>query len=287
MKLLFVTLFLTTPLFYLSCNSNSGEKYTSDSLNDSTSISGFMGDSVKLVKTASINFKVKDVDKSTRMISNLAQKFGGMIYNQSYEAPEDGRNELKISADSIMLVTNYTPRADITVRVPSENLEEFIYAVADIGYFTGSSYLNIDDKSIAYLENVLKQKNRTEALSTPEYNKERSFTKLQAIGVKDEAIEHQIANRIIDQDVNYTSIHLNLFQNSLIRKEVIANYITSDYQLSFGKRLANALNDGWRFFLTFIIVLTNWWMFILLTIAIIFTYKFLPQKGKLNVHTNS
>lgn len=203
-----------------------------------------------------------------------------MIYNQSYEAIEDGRNELKISTDSIMVVANYTPQADITVRVPSENLEEFMYNAADLGYFTGSSKLDIDDKSIGYLENVLKQKNRAEVLSQPNNNKTKSLTSLQAIGVKDDAIEKQIANRIIDADVNYSAVHLNLSQNSLVRKEIIANYIISDYQLPFGKRLANALSDGWQYFLTFVIVFANWWMFIILTIVILITYKFGQQKRK-------
>ncbi len=276
MKLLLVSLFLTSSLYFLGCNNKSGEWDALTSLSDSTSASGLTGDSVKLVQTAGISFKVKDVEKSTRSISALARKFGGMIYNQSFEAIEDGRTELKISTDSIMAVTNYTPQANITVRVPSENLEEFIYNAADLGYFTASSKLDIDDKSIEYLENVLKQKNRTEVISIPKFSKTKSFTSPQIVGVKDEIINQQIANRTIDADVNYSVVHLNLSQNTLVRKEIIANYITSDYQLSFGQRLANALKDGWQYFLAFVIVLANWWMFILVTIAILIAYRKYP-----------
>ncbi|MEP7231006.1 MAG: DUF4349 domain-containing protein [Ginsengibacter sp.] len=280
MKLLLVAFVLTTSLYFVSCSRNTDEKYLSTSLSDSVSTSGLAGDSVKLVKTAGMTFKVKDVEKSARAISGLARKSGGMIYDQTYEAPEEGRNELKISPDSIMVVTTYMPQADMTVRVPSENLEEFMYNIADLGYFTGSSRLHIDDKSIGYLENVLKQKNRREVLTTHDLNKSKSFTDAQTVAVKDEITNQQIANRIIDADVNYSSVHLNLFQNSLVRKEIIANYVTSDYQLPFGKRLSNALSDGWQYFLGVVIALANLWMFILLTIAIVIGYKFAQQRSK-------
>lgn len=41
------------------------------SLSDSTSASGLTGDSVKLVKTAGISFKVKDVEKSTMEVKRM------------------------------------------------------------------------------------------------------------------------------------------------------------------------------------------------------------------------
>ncbi len=280
MKLLLVTLFLPTLFFFLSCN-KINKKDTGISLNDSTSASGLSGDSVKLVKTAGINFKVKDVEKSARNISSLAREFGGMIYSQSFEAPEDSRNESKISPDSILVITSYTPRADMIVKIPSENLEDFMYEVADLGYFTSSSALNIDDKSIGYLENALKQKNRTETLATRDFIKNKSFTNAQTLAVKDEITDKQTANMIIDANVKYSTVHLNLFQNSVVRTETIANYITSDYQLPFAKRFSFALSDGWQYFLGFVIALANFWMFILLTIATVIFYKFGQRKRKI------
>lgn len=77
MKLLLVTLLLTSSLYFFSCNNKSGEKDALTSLSDSTSASGLTGDSVKLVKTAGINFKVKDVEKSTRTVSGLAGNLEG------------------------------------------------------------------------------------------------------------------------------------------------------------------------------------------------------------------
>lgn len=276
MKFLFINLSLVFCLYFFSCNqSGSNEKFAP--LNDSLSPSGLTGDSVKLVKTAGINFKVKDVEQSARSISTLARKFGGMLFNQSYEAAETGRNELKISADSLMVISTYTPQADITARVPSENLEEFMYDVADLGYFTERNMLNIDDKSINYLENILKQKNRNGVLSP---GRAKSLTGIQTIGEMDEITNRQMADRVIDANANYSLVHITLKQNSLVRKEIIANYVTADYQLPFSKRLLNSLNDGWQYFLSFFIMLANLWVFILVGILAFIFYKFASRNTK-------
>jgi len=269
-------------VFLLSCSGGNNERaYSNTALADTTSVTGLTGDSVKLVKTASLNFKVKDVVQSTRAVSLLAKEFGGLIQNQDLQSVEGNRNELKISSDSLMVITAYTPESDITARIPSANLEEFIYKVADLGYFIASSKINVDDRSLMYLQNVLKQKNRNDVLSQATNKKVKGPTTLQTIEVKDAAIEQQINNRVIDADVKYSTVNLNLFQNAMVRKETVANYVISDYQLPFGVRLINALEDGWSYFITFIIAIAHLWMFGLLTIAIIIAYKYLQHKRKL------
>jgi hypothetical protein len=267
-------------LSFTSCQNNADEKASIATLTDSTSVTGLTGDSVKLVKTAGINFKVKNVEQSTRAVSSLAQKYSGMLTYENMENVEEGHRELKLSADSLMAITITTPRADITARIPSQNLEAFMFEVADLGYYTGSSKLQIDDKSLDYLENALKQKARAEVLSHASPGKPKSHTVLQTIAVRDEAIEQQMANKTIDADVNYSTVNLNLFQNAIVRKEIVANTSLDDYQLPFAKRLGNAFTNGWQFFLSFLIALVNLWMFIILGITVIISYKYWQQKRK-------
>src|SRR5688500_5332473 len=173
-------------LLLLSCKNykDRNEKHTT--LSDSTSFTGLTGDSIKLVKTGNLIVKVKDIQESARAVSGLAQKLGGMIFSQNLEYEETGRKELWNTTDSITVITVSTPQADITVRVPSESLEEFMYNANNLGYFTSSSKMHIDDQSLRYLENQLKHKNRTQTIS--ERKKDKSFTSLQTIAVKDAAI---------------------------------------------------------------------------------------------------
>ena len=280
MKALYFLIIFSCFLLFLSCqNSNSEAGHLA--LGDSTGVAGFKGEEVKLVKTASMHFKVHSIEKSTRAVSTLAQSYGGMVFNQTMEFTETDRNELPLSTDSLMVVSVSMPQADMTLRIPSENLEAFIYGVADIGYFTSSSKLNIDDRSLIFLENLLKQKNRTDALAQPTVRKNKGLTTNRAMEVKDDAINKEVANRSIDADVKYSTVSLSLFQNPMVRKEIIANYSINDYQLSFGSRLANAINAGWQFFISFLLAVAHFWMFILITILIYVSYKFIQQKRKL------
>jgi hypothetical protein len=267
-----------------SCKEEGDENKYRDvatALTDTTSITGMTGNDVKLVKTAAINFKVNDVEDATRAVSAVAQKAGGMIFNQSLESVENERKELKLSDDSLLVITSTTPRSDITARVPSENLEEFLYSVADLGYYTATSRLTIDDKSLDFLDNTLKQKNRKEVITTPGI-KTTTGSRSQTLEIKDEIVDRYIENRMIDADARFSVVDLSLFQNPVVRKEVIANYVMADYQLSFGKRLGNALSDGWQYFLALLVVLANIWVFILAAILGYFTFRYF-QKKKLQI----
>ena len=281
MKALYCLYILSFSLFIFSCN-NSAIKQQEEvvALSDTTSVNGFSGDEVKLVKTAGLHCKVHDVEKSTRAVSAIAQQFGGMVFNLSMEYEETGRNELPLSADSLMIVTVATPQANMTISMPSQNLEAFMYGVADIGYFTRSSTLNIDDRSLQYLENNLKQQSRI-AVITGSLRRDKSFTLTRAIQVKDDVIDKQLANRSIDAQVNYSTVSLTLYQNQVIRKEVVANYAVADYQLPFSQRLGNAISNGWQMFQSFLLVLVHLWMFVFITAGGYFYYRFLQHKRKM------
>lgn len=277
MKLPAITLIIISLLFY-SCDQQADQEYAQTrALSDTVSISGLTGDEVKIVKTAGIHFKVKNVEEASRSVSALAQSMGGMIFSQHLESVEQQKKELKLSADSLLVITAATPQSNITARVPSENLEDFLYRVADLGYFTDHSRLDIDDKSLEYMANALKQKNRNAVLSaTKVLNTGNSKTN--TIRIKDESIQQYIANRQIDADASYSTVSLSLYQNPVIRKEVIANYVMADYQLPFGKRLSNALTAGWQYFLSFVLVLADLWVFIFLAIVGYLTYRVFLKK---------
>jgi hypothetical protein len=175
----------------------------------------------------------------------------------------------------------YTPQADITARIPSENLEEFLYGITDLGYYTDSRKMDIEDKSLTYLENSLKQNNRVEELTRPVTLKRKGTSALQTIALKDEVIEQGISNRAINADVNYSTVSLSLFQNPLVRKEFIANYYITDYNLPFSKRWSDAIYDGWEYFLNFLLIITHLWVFILSALIIWVFYRYFQQKRKL------
>ena len=266
-------------LLIQGCSDMSGDYKELASLSDTVSASGLSGDSVKLVKKASIHVKVKDVEQSARTISAIAKNMGGMIFDQQLETIEAERKELKLSQDSLLVITKLRPQASITARVPWQHLETFLDTIADLGYFTGSSRLHIDDKSILYLQNSLKEQARTNILANAPKQVKKYEHNLYSVMLRDEAIDQQISNRYIDADVNYSTIDMLVFQNDVVRKEVVANYILSDYRLPVGTRLVHAFSDGWISFTEFILIIARLWTFAVLIIGVTIIYRYWRRRA--------
>jgi hypothetical protein len=270
----------------LSCENNFSNKELSSIAADTVSITAFTGDSVKLVKTADIQFKVSDVHVGSKEISELAKELEGMITHLNIESRQDDSRKLKVSNDSLLQVSIYNTSADITARIPSKNLEDFLFQVSDIGYFTFSQTMDIDDKSLEYLSSHLKQENRMHFLKSVGNKNIKGATSYGLIDTKDEAIENEMAKRQIDANVKYSVVKLQLYQNPIVRKELITNDSLEDYGLPFSRNLSNALNAGWEMFQNFILALAHLWMFILGGMLIWFSLKHYRQSRSAAVVKN-
>ena len=278
MKTMFFLISCAIFILFTGCQGNQNEKDISSAASDTISATGLTADSVKLVKSASILFKVKNVHQTVRTVSQLSKRFGGMIRHQSIDAIEDQTTKLKISSDSLTIISSYIIQGEIIVLVPSKNLEEFIYNVEDLGYFISSSTLDIDDKSFYYLGTQLKTQNRKDILNASVNSTLKYSNNRQLINTRDEVTDQEIAKRQIDTDVKYSTVKLSLFQNPLITKETIVSNSVAHYHLPFGKSMCDALSSGWEYFLNFIIALAHLWMFILLAVAGWLSFRYYKHK---------
>jgi hypothetical protein len=204
---------------------------------------------------------------------------GGMVFDFSLQSITDKQKELKISNDSLLVISASSPTADIIVRVPSGNLENFMYRVADLGYYTGSSHLHVDDKSLEFLQNSLKQRASNQVMHQMPSKKSIASAKTTQ-EIMEQSIARQIENRMINADVNYSLVSLKLFQNPVIRREVIANYVLSDYGLPLGQRFSNAISAGSGYFFDFLLAIVHLWMFLLAGILVYILYRYSQRKGK-------
>lgn len=64
----------------------------------------------KLVKTAGINFKVKNVQQSSEKITSLTNQYKGMVMSHSVNSNINNTTDKRISEDSIMRISSFIPR---------------------------------------------------------------------------------------------------------------------------------------------------------------------------------
>jgi hypothetical protein len=258
---------------------NKGYEAVNDSSADSVKADSATISRPKLVKKGAMRLKVKSVEQASNYITNLTNSYHGMIIQHEMEANEQARVDMRISTDSVMRVTTLNKDANITVKIPTKNLDEFMDKVAGIGVYVNNRTMEVSDRSIDYLSSQLKLKSRTELVLQQKRGKVVIKDPANVLMLKDEMVDQQIANRTIDDEVTNTTIRLNLYQSNTINKEVIANDDPAAYNLPFFKRLSMAFLNGWTMFMNVFVGLANLWVFILMAIGALALRKLYRAKS--------
>jgi len=238
----------------------------------------------ELVKTADVSFKVKNVLKTGEAIAALTGQYKGMVMHHQMQSTVKGSENVHLSNDSIMLVSAYNTTADMTIRIPSEKLEDFINNVSHMGIYVNSSKMDIEDRSLDYLSSKLKTENRQDLIDKQKAGKIILKHPDEILSVKDDVADKQISNLKTEEDASFSTVTLNFYQSGTISKETIANDDPSAYNIPLFQRLALAFENGWAIFVDMVVGLVNLWMFILAGLAIwrivVYYRKRMPLQNK-------
>ena len=253
----------------VSCKNSSDYKAMNNESSDTALVAA---DSVapkqaKLIKTADIRFKVKNVQQTSENISAFTTKYEGMVMHHNMTSSKEQTSDVHLSDDSVMRVSAFNTTADMTIKIPSEKLEDFLNTVSHMGIYINARHMDIEDKSLDYLASQLKLNSRKEFITQQKTGKVVFKDPNSVLDLKDGLVDQQINNKMIDDQVKYSVISLSFYQSNTISKEIIANDNTSAYNLPFYNRAAMAFADGWSMFKEIILVLLDLWFFVILGIA--------------------
>jgi hypothetical protein len=239
----------------------------------------------KFVRTADIKFKVKNVPNSTYIIENATTKFGGFVTYTNLQSTISEKNEVKISQDSTLEITKYTVENNITIRVPNTQMDTVIKTIAKQIDFLEYRVIKADDVSLQLLSNQLKEKR--------EANQEKRLTKaIDSKGKKlNEVVQAEndlnqkseqkdnskLENISLADQVNFSTLTLQIYQRETIKKEMIAN--EKQYRQGFGSKIIDGLENGWYLIEGIIAVIAQLWSIILIGILGFLGYKRYFQKG--------
>ena len=227
----------------------------------------------KLVKTADLQFKVKNVRQTSEQVASLTTSLNGSVIRQLISSRIEKEETIHVSNDSLMRVTLIATEAETTVKVPPARMEEFVNGVSKMGIYIDSLKMNIKDRSLAYLSTRLKLKNKQEQI------KESNAKSPEAVlNLKNEAVDKQIANLATADSAKNSTISLRFYENNTINRELIANDDFSAYNPSFAKRLSMAISGGWNAFEQLVLGLAYLWVLIPVAIGCWWIYKHYKTK---------
>ena len=256
-------------------------KMTADTVSSSAAVEK-EGSTRKFIRTADIKFKVKNVTQSTYKIENITNKFGGFVTYTNLQSTIIDEFETKISLDSTLQTIRYNVENDITIRVPNKRLDTVIKSIAKQIDFLDYRIIKADDVSLKMLSNQLSQ---TRSASNEKRIEKAIDTKGKKINdimeaentlanKKEQEDNAKLENLSIEDQVNFSTLTIKIYQNESVKQEITASTKDSNYyKPNLVIRILDSLKSGWYVLLNLVVFLFEIWWLLLLVIGGYFLYK--------------
>lgn len=235
----------------------------------------------KIIKTADMRFRVKDVQQTKEQLSATIKAQGGTVAEFSINSTIQETDKVKYTTDSLKEITSYRKEGLLVAKIPSEKLDDFTNMVAKMAVFVDHQSMKMDDQSIAYLANKLKSQNRAEALKTIDQTAKRKGNNVEtSLYIKDDDVDKKIENMNIDNRVKFSTITLNFYQDHTVKTLIVGNDNLYDYRPGFFQRLGLNLIDGWVYFKEFILAISHLWMLVVFGLVVFFGIRYYWRSKK-------
>lgn len=236
----------------------------------------------KFVRTADVKFKVKNVAKSTYAIEDATTKFGGFVTYTNLQSNIHSENRTKVSQDSTLVTTKYKVDNNITIRIPNTKMDTVIKTIAKQIHFLDFRIIKADDVSLQMLSNELAQKRSNSSEKRLENAIDSKGKKLNQIVKAEETLDakkeqndaSKLQNLSLQDQVNFSTLTLNIYQDESIKQEMVANEKSIDaYRPNIGLQIWDSIKTGWFMLENIISFLVVLWPFILIGILGFLGYK--------------
>ncbi len=236
----------------------------------------------KFVRTADVKFKVKNVAKSTYAIEDATTKFGGFVTYTHLQSNIHSEDRTKVSQDSTLVTTKYKVDNNITIRVPNTKMDTVIKTIAKQIHFLDYRIIKADDVSLQMLSNELAQKRSNlseKRLANAIDSKGKKLNQVVDAEVTLDAKKEQndaskLQNLSLQDQVNFSTLTLNIYQDESIKQEMVANEKSINaYRPNIGLQIWDSVKTGWFMLeniVSFVVVL---WPFALIGFLGFLGYK--------------
>jgi hypothetical protein len=285
-------IFLVAAFYACKQSEEKAEAFASESveksnLDDSSAVSSSaavepQNSKRKLIRTANIKFKVKNVAKSTYVIEDATTKFGGFVAYTNLESNIVDAVQTKISQDSTLITTKYSVVNDITIRVPNNRLDTLIKIIAKQVEFLDARLIKQDDVTLQLLSNKMAQSRSENTEKRIEKAIDTKGKKLDQIidaeanleSKKEQNGNKKLENLSLNDQVNFSTLSLKIYQNQAVKQEIVANEKSINaYRPNIGFQILDGLKTGWFMLEAIIAFVVQLWSIALIALMSWFGYK--------------
>ncbi|WP_460473065.1 DUF4349 domain-containing protein [Emticicia fontis] len=227
----------------------------------------------KFLRTADMQFKVKDVRKSSEQIEDLTTKYGGFITYSHMHSDEQEKKTVVISEDSLLQVSTVSVENDIIIRVPNQHLSSVLKELNSMMLYVDHRTIKAEDVRLQMLSNDLANKRQEKFVDRNQTVHENRKGNIGTAVEAEEALlnhqmladDHKIQNLNLQDQVDYSTLTIKLYQATFLNKVMIENRQGIDnYRPNVFLRIWDSAKIGWMFLEDVLVILMRLWVFILL-----------------------
>lgn len=255
-----------------ACTERKAESYAESGVDSATVESEDLPKNRQFVRTAQLNFRVKDVQKTTNDITELTKKWGGFVTNSTMSSNVTSSQDVTISQDSLMRNETFELSNQITLRIPTAYFDEALVALQPYILFMENQSIGADDVSLELLASQMRksrfsnfEKKYKQELKKGTNLKDTAPVTENLYSIQSEADARQIETLALKDNLAYSTLNVHIYQPAQVHREVIANLNSEAFNRpNFGVSLISRLNDGWYLFQDLILFFTRFWMLLIL-----------------------
>lgn len=223
-----------------------------------------------MVMSANINFETKNVQATTLLLGELAQKYGGFVSSSSIiNYPQETQAHPKPDSNTL-IVSRYKHEGKMTLRVPRDKSNEFIKEMQQVIVFLERQDTQLDDISFSLRKQVLEAQrqqemlNKLNALQRTQQGRQAPVTEesiraeFEAKARENEAI---LQHEYWQDKIAYATITLLFRQPEGVVSELIPNLdtVAKQHRPNVGMMAWNNIKQGWDYILMSLIFLLGYW----------------------------
>lgn len=238
-----------------------------------------------MIRKAEMNFKVKELQKTSQKISALTTAYGGEVWNSRLHTEIQNTITKKISADSLLEVITHRQTNELLIRVPSKNLDSLLNSFEELSQLLHDKEITSENVSLDYLANELKAKNmaRTQekhsgAMDHKKANLEKyTDATHHNIEMQNNVIDRQIQNLSMMDKINFSTVKVSIYQDVIAYQNIVPDLNSDRFGPGFGAAAIMAVQDGWAFLLDSVIFLIRIWPLYLFAIGLFFLIRYIDR----------
>lgn len=235
----------------------------------------------KFIRTADLNFKVKNAYQSTHRIEDLTKGFGGFVEESSLNNEVVSTETKAISNDSSVMITEYQIKSNMVVRIPQNNLDTFLRSLTPMVEFINKRVVTAKDIHIELLSTQLDQlRNQQFVEETNESKTNSTNARVATLQAQANADAAKIDRLMMLDKIQFSAVTIEIYQSSQIRYDMVENPDTKRFEPSFGTRLLNSLKTGFIVIEELFLFAVKLWGVVVFGFGIYFLVMFIYRKVK-------